>query len=180
MRSIPRPSDRPSLHNPDSRSARESRSSSGTTGGPQLSFEDYRIDYEDLDVVDLVSQIRRRVRDTQVAEVLPEVLEERTRARVRAAVDLDEERPYELQRSLHLEGAWNVTPEDLVDSRRRGAGSLLSVFRRVARPGLKLFANLELPLYKQFKINLGIADALHELLRRTTEIEARPVASLST
>jgi len=95
------------------------------------------------------------------------------RARVRAAVDLDEERPYELQRALHLEGTWNVTPQDLVGSNRRGAGSLLSVFRRVARPGLKVFANLELPLYKQFKINLGIADALHELLRRTTEIEAR-------
>jgi len=95
------------------------------------------------------------------------------RARVRAAVDLDEERPYELQRALHLEGTWNVTPQDLVGSKRRGAGSLLSVFRRAARPGLKLFANLELPLYKQFKINLGIADALHELLRRTSEIDAR-------
>ena len=101
-----------------------------------------------------MSQIRRRVRDAQVSQELPEVLEERIRARVRAAVDLDGERPFEVQRALHLGGTWNVTPQDLIESKRRGAGSLLSVFRRAARPGLKLFANLELPLYQQLKINL--------------------------
>ena len=50
---------------------------------------------------------------------------------------------------------------------------MLATLRRLARPGIKLFANLELPLYKQFKINLGFADALHELLARTAELQAR-------
>lgn len=138
-----------------------------------MKVTEYRIDYDDLDVADLVAQIREHSRGAAAASaVLPEVVEERARARVRAAVDLDDERPFALQRSLQLEGTWNVTPADLLDSRRRGGG-LLAGFRRLARPGLKLFANFELPLFKQFKINLGVADALHELLTRTAEIEAR-------
>lgn len=134
----------------------------------------YQIDYDDLDVADLVSQIRQRARRGSGASAdLPEVVEERARARVRAAVDLDDQQPYELQRTLHLEGTWNVTPQDLVESKRRGSGSLIGAVRRLARPGIKIFANLELPLYKQFKINLGVADALNELLCRTAELEAR-------
>jgi hypothetical protein len=134
----------------------------------------YRIDYDDVDVVDLVAQIRERTRrGTGSAVDLPEVVAERARARVRAAVDLDDRRPWELLRSLHLEGTWNVTPHDLLESRRRGAGSLLRALRRLTRPITKLFANLELPLYKQFKINLGVADALNELLIRSAELEAR-------
>ncbi len=50
---------------------------------------------------------------------------------------------------------------------------MISALRRAARPGLKLFANFELPLYKQFKINLGMADALNELLCRIADLEAR-------
>ncbi len=134
----------------------------------------YQIDYDNLDVADLVSQIRARARrGSGAAADLPEVLEERARVRVRAAVDLDDRQPYELQRSLHLEGTWNVTPQDLVESKRRGSASLIGAVRRLARPAIKIFANLELPLYKQFKINLGVADALHELLSRTAELEAR-------
>lgn len=140
---------------------------------PLLEITEYRIDYDELDVADLVAQIRAQSRGTSAASAsLPEAVEERARARVRAAVDLDDERPFVLQRSLQLEGNWNVTPADLLDSRRRG-GVLLAGFRRLARPVLKLFANFELPLFKQFKINVGVADALHELLTRTAEIEAR-------
>ncbi len=139
-----------------------------------MQAKDYRIDYDDLDVTDVVAQIRDRARRADHGEVdLPEVVEERARARVRAAVDLDDQRPYDLQKTLRLEGTWNVTPQDLVESKRRGAGSMLAAVRRLARPAIKLFANLELPLYKQFKINLGIADALNELLCRTSDLEAR-------
>jgi len=139
-----------------------------------MSDSGYRIDYDDLDVVDLVAQIRARSRGAAGAAAdLPEAVEERVRARVRAAVDLDDRRPFELQKALQLEGSWNVTPADLVASRRPGAGKLLSLLRRAARPGIKLFANFELPLFKQFKINLGIADTLHELLARSAETEAR-------
>jgi hypothetical protein len=134
----------------------------------------YRIDYDDLDVVDLVGQIRERARRTGgAAAVLPEVAAERARARVRAAVDLDDQRPHELLRTLHLQGAWNVTPADLWSSRRPGAGALLSGARRLLRPVLKLFGNFDLPLYKQFKINVGVADVLHELLVRNAELGAR-------
>jgi hypothetical protein len=135
---------------------------------------DYRIDYDDLDVVDLMSQIRRRSgRRAGASADLPEVIEERARARVRAAVDLDDRRPYELERSLHLEGGWNVSPHDLIESKRRGTGLLVAGTRRVVRPLVKMFANLELPLYKQFKINLGVAEALNDLLCQAAELEAR-------
>ncbi len=139
-----------------------------------MQAKDYRIDYDNLDVADVVAQIRDRARRTDHGEAdLPGVVAERARARVRAAVDLDDQRPYELQETLRLAGTWNVTPQDLVESKRRGAGSMLAAVRRLARPVIKLFANLELPLYKQFKINLGIADALNELLCRTSDLEAR-------
>ena len=135
---------------------------------------DYRIDYDDLDVVDLMTQVRQRSQRGSVAAAdLPEVIEERARARVRAAVDLDDRRPYELQRSLQLEGEWNVSPHDLIQSKRRGAGSVLAATRRAVRPLVKLFANLDLPLYKQFKINLGVAEALNDLLCQVAELEAR-------
>lgn len=136
--------------------------------------EGYRIDYDNLDVADLVAQIRQRSRRNVGASArLPEVIEERARARVRAAVDLDDQRPYELQRSLQLQGSWNVTPQDLIESKRRGAGAVVAATRRLVRPLVKLFANLDLPLYKQFKINLGVAEALNELLCRIGELEAR-------
>lgn len=135
---------------------------------------DYRIDYDDLDVVDLMSQIRKRSgRGSGISAEHPQVIEERARARVRAAVDLDDRRPYELERSLQLEGGWNVSPDDLIASKRRGTGSLVAATRRVMRPLVKLFANLDLPLYKQFKINLGVAEALNDLLCQVAELEAR-------
>ena len=133
----------------------------------------YEIDYEDLDVVDLVAQVRERVRrSVSSVELPPDVAEERIRARLRTWLDLDDKRPYELQRSLRLEGTWNVSPEDLRVSGRRGLGRLIAVCRSLARPALKFVANTELPLYKQFKINLGVAEALHELLRQNAQLLA--------
>ncbi len=135
---------------------------------------EYRIDYEDVDVVDLMAQIRERSRrGAGAAADLPEARKERARARVRAAMDLDDRRPYELQRELQLEGSWNVSPDDLIESKRRGAGLLVAGTRRMVRPVVKLFANLDLPLYKQFKVNLGVAEALHELIGQVADLEAR-------
>ena len=54
-----------------------------------------------------------------------------------------------------------------------GVGLVLAVVRRFARPAVKLFANLEVPLYKQFKINLGIAEALNEILCKNSDLEAQ-------
>ena len=123
-------------------------------------------------MVDLVSQIRERARRADAGPEIETDLEARTRSRLRAAFDLDDERPYELQDSLGLAGDWNVTPQDLVRSRKGGGiGALLGIVRRLVRPGLKLFANFDRPLYKQFKINMGIAEALHELLHRTAELD---------
>ncbi len=123
-------------------------------------------------MVDLVAQISERARRSEADPEIETDIEARTRARLRAAVDLDDERAYELQDSLGLAGDWNVTPQDLVGSREGGGiGALLGIFRRLVRPGLKLFANFDRPLYKQFKVNLGVADALHELLHSTAELD---------
>lgn len=134
----------------------------------------YRIDYDDLDVVDLVRQIRERVsRADAVGPAHPEAVEERVRGRLRTYLDLDERRPYELEKELGLVGTWNVRPEDLRESGRRGLGTVVRGLRTVARPFLKLVANFELPLYKQFKINLGLAEAVHDLLRENAELRGR-------
>lgn len=138
----------------------------------------YRIDYENVDVVDLVAQIRERVHRAPSFQQPPGAPEERLRGRLRTYLDLDDRRPFELQKRLALEGQWNVTPEDLRRSERRGVGRLIAVFRGLSRPFLKLLANLDLPFYKQFKVNLGVAEALHDLMQQTSELQAR-VAELS-
>ena len=116
---------------------------------------------------------RRKITAGGIETLLPEGVEEQARARVRLAVALDDQRPYDLQKTLDLEGPWNVTPQDLLDSNRRGIGSVLAIVRRLARPAIKVFANLEVPLYKQFKINLGIAEALNEILCKNSDLEAQ-------
>jgi len=134
----------------------------------------YRIDYDAVDVVDLVRQIRERVAGAgSVGAVRPEAVEERVRGRLRTYVDLDDRRPFELEKSLGLVGGWNVRPEDLRESGGSGFGAVAGGMRRIARPFLKLLANLELPLYKQFKINLGLAEAIHDLLRENAELRGR-------
>lgn len=133
----------------------------------------YRIDYENLDVVDLVSQIQERVRRTEAALLPPGVQAERARSRLRTYVNLDTQALHRLQRELRLEGDWNVTPEDLRRSDRPGLGVMIRVLRRLSQPLLKLMANFDLPVYKQHKINVGIAKALNDLLRETAELRGR-------
>jgi hypothetical protein len=134
----------------------------------------YRIDYDDLDVDDLVAQIHDRVRrQERDGKLPPQALEEQIKGRLRTYVDLDDDRPYELQSSLHLEGPWNLSPDDLRSSGRRGLGSLIALSRSLFRPVMKLVSNVELPIYKQFKINLGMAEALHDSMRQTAELQGR-------
>lgn len=134
----------------------------------------YRIDYDDLDVGDLMEQIHDRVRREESNRGLPpQAVEERIRGRLRTYLDLDDERPYELQSTLHLEGPWNVSPDDLRSSGRRGLGSLITLTRSIFRPLVKLVSNIELPIYKQFKINLGMAEALHDSMQQTAELQAQ-------
>ena len=134
----------------------------------------YRIDYDDLDVGDLVDQIHDRVRREDSSRGLPpQALEERIKGRLRTYLDLNDDRPYELQSTLHLEGPWNVSPDDLRSSGRRGLGRLIGLSRALLRPFIKLAGNLDLPIYKQFKINLGVAEALHDSMQQTAELQTR-------
>lgn len=132
----------------------------------------YRIDYEAPDVVDLMRQVRDRARAVAGDPAAATVAED-PRQRLRGYLELDDARPYELQRELGLEGAWNVTPEDLRASHPGGVGRAIGGLRRLLRPLTKLFANLDLPLYKQFKINLGLASALGDLLEENARLRAR-------
>ncbi len=128
----------------------------------------------DLDVDNLVDQIHDRVRREESSRGLPpQALEERIRDRLRTYLDLDDDRPYELQSTLQLEGPWNVGPDDLRSSSRRGLGRLIGLSRALFRPFIKLIGNLDLPIYKQFKINLGVAEALHDSMQQTAELQAR-------
>ena len=125
-------------------------------------------------MVDLVAQIRDRARRDEAEPEIEADAEARTRARLRATMDVSDERAYELHGSRGLAGDWNVSPDDLVESRTGGGiGALLGAFRRLVRPLMRPFANFEKPLFKQFKINLGIAETLHELLHRNAELEAQ-------
>lgn len=140
----------------------------------------YEIDYDDLDVEDLVRQIRNRVRHgDEPAPVTMEVDEERLRSRLRTYLDTDDAGAQQLRTRLELGGAWNVSPEDLRESRSDLLGRLISGIRRLVRPFVKLLVNADLPLFKQHKINLGLASALHDLMREHAELQRR-VAELSS
>lgn len=130
----------------------------------------YRIDYDNIDVADIVRQIRERARGGELLASLPAIDDERLRSRLRAWLDADTPQAFALQRDLGLDGEWNVSPEDLVTSRPGGLGRLISAIRRLARPFLKVVANTEVPLFKQFKVNIGVAGALHELMRENEEL----------
>lgn len=134
---------------------------------------DYRIDYDAPDVVDLMRQIRSRTgREAGVDPLLPDP-DGDARSRVRDYLELDETRPHAIQEELGLGGAWNVTPEDLRTAGDGPAGRLVRASRSLLRPLVKLFANLELPLYKQFKVNLGTASALRDLLEENASLRRR-------
>lgn len=138
----------------------------------------YRIDYDTLDVDDLMRQVRDRARlgERQDAR-LPEGPTDAGR-RLRGYFDIDDHRPHQLQQSLGLTGAWNVSPEDLRASHPGPMGGLIVAIRRLAQPLTKLLANLDLPLHKQFKVNLGMASAVRDLIQDNDELR-RQVAHLS-
>jgi hypothetical protein len=143
------------------------------------SSQPYRIDYEDLDVEDLMRQVRARARAGEGGELqLPEVDAEAVGRRLHDYLELDDRTPYELQQTLSLGGPWNVTPEDLRSSHPGAAGTVIRGVRGLLRPLTKLLANLELPLYKQFKINLGVASALHDLMQENAGLR-RQVSELA-
>jgi len=136
-------------------------------------MSEYRIDYEALDVDDVMEQVRRHASGRVSADpALPAVDRADVILRLRDHLDLDDARPYQLQRELHLDTGWNVAPEDIYVSHPGFAGTLISAFRRILRPVVKLFVNTDLPLHKQFKVNIGVAAALHDLMQENATLRA--------
>ena len=143
------------------------------------SSQPYRIDYDNLDVDDLMRQVRAHARSSLDGDPrLPSLSAEATERRLHEYLELDDRRPYELQTTLSLSGPWNVSPEDLRSSHPGAAGALISAVRRLLRPATKLLANLDLPLYKQFKVNLGVASALNDLMQENAQLRQQ-VSELS-
>lgn len=135
---------------------------------------DYDIDYARVDVDDLVRQIRERVgRRGGGPPESPEAREERLRARLRAYLRISDERARKIDDEIPGGADWNVTPEDLTASHAGPLGRLISGVRRLGRPLVKILVNADLPLYKQFKLNLGLASAIRDLLRDDRELQDR-------
>jgi len=133
---------------------------------------DYEIDYEDVDVKRLMEQVRVRAAMRSIEEPVAAAAPEHLK-RLRETVDLDDDRPYELQQALCLQGDWNITPEDLRASHAGPLGWLITTVRLLLRPFVKLAVNLDTPLHKQFKINLGLANAIHELTLENAALRHR-------
>lgn len=140
------------------------------------SAQPYRIDYDHLDVEEIMRQVRARARAGEGGDLqLPPVDHEAIERRLHDYLELDDRQPYELQQTLSLGGPWNVTPEDLRSSHPGAAGTLIRGLRSLLRPATKLLANLELPLYKQFKINLGVASALNDLMQENAALRRQVI-----
>lgn len=136
-------------------------------------MSEYRIDYDALNVDDVMEQVRRRAgRRASADPGLPAVDRADVILRLRDHLDLDDARPYQLQRELRLDTGWNVAPEDIYASHSGFAGTLISAIRRLLRPLVKLFVNTDLPLHKQFKVNIGVAAALHDLMQENAALRA--------
>lgn len=134
----------------------------------------YEIDYEHIDVARLMEQVRARAATRTGNEpTFPTVDSPDLLQRLRQNLDLDDEQPYELQRTLRLAGDWNIAPADLRASHDGPIGTLISTARRLARPLVKVLVNLDAPLHKQFKINLGMAYAIYELTLENAALHCR-------
>jgi len=136
-------------------------------------MSDYSIDYDAVNVDDVMAQVRQHARGRASADPsLPAVDRADVILRLRDHLDLDEARPYQLQRELRLDTGWNVAPEDIYTSHPGIAGTLISATRKLFRPLVKLFANTDLPLHKQFKVNIGVAAALHDVMQENATLRA--------
>ncbi len=134
----------------------------------------YEIDYEHIDVARLMEQVRARAAARAGNEPTPSIVDSPDLLRrLRENLDLDDEQPYELQRTLRLAGDWNIAPDDLRASHDGPIGTLISTVRRLAHPLVKVLVNLDAPLHKQFKINLGMAHAIHELTLENAALHCR-------
>lgn len=136
-------------------------------------MSEYRIDYAAPDVDDLMEQVRTRAQGRAGTDPrMPDVNRPDVILRLRDHLDLDDARPYRLQRELRLDTGWNVAPEDIYTSHPGVAGAVIAAVRRMLRPVVKMFANIDLPLHKQFKVNIGVAAALHELMQDNVALRA--------
>ncbi len=136
-------------------------------------MSEYRIDYDALNVDDVMEQVRQRAgRRASADPSLPAVDRADVILRLRDHLDLDDARPYQLQRELRLDTGWNVAPEDIYASHPGVTGTLISAVRRLMRPLVKLFVNTDLPLHKQFKVNIGVAAALHDVMQENATLRA--------
>ncbi len=142
--------------------------------------EPYRIDYDNPDVEAIVRQIRERAAATAEEPLLPAAPRGGPLERLREYVQLDDDAPYDIQDRLGLSSGWNVLPEDLRASHPGAIGRLIRAVRTLLRPVTKLLVNTDRPIFKQFKINLGLAAAVLDLLteqarlaRRLREMETR-------
>ena len=136
-------------------------------------MSEYRIDYDAVNVDDVMEQVRQHARGRVGADPsLPAVDRADVILRLRDHLDLDDARPYQLQRELRLDTGWNIAPEDIYASHPGLAGTLISATRKLFRPLVKLFANTDLPLHKQFKVNIGVAAALHDVMQENATLRA--------
>lgn len=136
-------------------------------------MSEYRIDYAAVNVDDVMEQVRQNASGRAGADPsLPAVDRADVILLLRDHLDLDDARPYQLQRELRLDTGWNVAPEDIYTSHPGFPGTLISAIRRVLRPLVKLFVNTDLPLHKQFKVNIGVAAALHDVMLENATLRA--------
>ncbi len=138
-----------------------------------MSRAEYRIDYAQVDVVDLMQQVRARIAVRSGADPHFPVAEEELRKRLLEYLVLDDDQPYTMQQALGLGGDWNVGPEDLRRSHDGPVGRLIRGVRTLLRPVTKLLVNTDMPIFKQFKLNIGVAAALHDLLEDNSRQRAR-------
>jgi len=137
-----------------------------------MSDNAYQIDYDRIDVDDLMAQIQAHAREhEQVGLQIPEG--GGSNSSLSDYLGLGDDAVYDLQQKLGLGGDWNLRPDDLRASHPGFVGRLIRAVRTLLRPVTKLLVNLELPLFKQFKINVGLAGAVQELARDNARLEAR-------
>lgn len=139
-----------------------------------MSETGYRIDYDNVNVYELMEQVQARALLAEEHDIAVRPTREAA-AGVRLAdyLELDDDRPYQLQERLGLGGTWNISPADLRLSHPSAAGRVIRAVRTLLRPVTKLLANTDLPLYKQFKINIGLASAIQDLMQENAMLRHR-------
>jgi phage shock protein A len=137
---------------------------------------EFIIDYENIDVTRIMEEIKRRIEEKKKKMVYTdEELSRLARAKVASLIhssDLKSDLAQELQR---LSPDWKIflSLDKLHASRPNLLGRMITLFRKMMHPIVKLFFNVDVLIHELNKQDLKLAHLVHNLILELTRLRLK-------